>query len=106
MATASRARCASVIRSPGPAFRPRFVATRASWLTGAGRPTRVQTANGDVPGWRVSLGSARVGDVTVRDVDAIVVENESLPVALLGMSFLGRFPMQRQGPTLVLRRSH
>jgi aspartyl protease family protein len=81
-------------------------ATRIGLDYSAGRPTRVQTANGDVRGWRVSLASVRIGDVTIRDVDAIVVENESLPVALLGMSFLGRFDMQRQGPTLVLRRSH
>jgi aspartyl protease family protein len=53
----------------------------------------------------VSLASVRVGDVTVRDVDAIVVDNDTLPVGLLGMSFLGRFDMQRQGSTLVLRRS-
>ena len=62
------------------------------------------TANGVVDGWRVSLASVRVGDATVRDVDAIVVDNDLLPIALLGMSFLGRFDMQRQGSTLVLRR--
>jgi predicted aspartyl protease len=28
-----------------------------------------------------------------------------MPFALLGMSFLNRFEMQRQGTTLVLRRS-
>jgi aspartyl protease family protein len=46
----------------------------------------------------------RVGEVTVRDVDAIVLDNDTLPVGLLGMSFLNRFDMNRQGPTLVLRR--
>jgi len=40
----------------------------------------------------------------VHGVDAMVVDNDMLPIALLGMSFLGRFDMQRQGSTLVLRR--
>ena len=69
-----------------------------------GTVTKTVTANGAVNGWRVSLASVRIGDATVRDVDAIVVDNDLLPIALLGMSFLGRFDMQRQGATLVLRR--
>ncbi len=70
----------------------------------SGKPARSATVNGVVNGWLVSLASVHVGDTTVRDVDAIVVDNDSLPVGLLGMSFLGRFDMQRQGSTLVLRR--
>jgi aspartyl protease family protein len=69
-----------------------------------GTPMRTSTANGVVNGWRVSLASVSVGDMTVRGVDAMVVDNDSLPVALLGMSFLDRFDMHRQGSTLVLRR--
>jgi aspartyl protease family protein len=83
----------------------RTEATRIGLDYGGGKMTKLQTANGEAQGWRVSLAAVRVGDVTVRDVDAIVVDNETLPVALLGMSFLGRFDMQRQGSTLVLRRS-
>jgi aspartyl protease family protein len=69
-----------------------------------GTPTRAVTANGVVAGWRVSLDSVRIGDVTVRDIDAMVIDNETLPVALLGMNFLRRFDMQRQGSKLLLRR--
>src|SRR5262249_42223032 len=69
-----------------------------------GVPTRAMTVNGVVAGWRRALDSVRLGDVTVRDVDAIVVDNDSLPVVLLGQSFLGRFDMQRQGAKLLLRR--
>jgi aspartyl protease family protein len=69
-----------------------------------GTPTKVMTVNGLVNGWRVSLGTVRVGDTTLRNVDAIVVDNDTLPVALLGMSFLSHFDMQRQESTLVLRR--
>ena len=69
-----------------------------------GTPIRTATANGVASGWRVSLASVSVGDATVRDVDAMVIDNDGLPVALLGMSFLGRFDMNRQGSTLILRR--
>ena len=79
-------------------------ATRIGVDYSSGRPAKVQTASGEAHGWRVSLDSVRVGEVTVRDVDAIVLDNDTLPVGLLGMSFLNRFDMHRQGPTLVLRR--
>jgi aspartyl protease family protein len=69
-----------------------------------GTPIRTATANGPASGWRVSLASVSVGDATVRDVDAMIIDNDGLPVALLGMSFLGRFDMHRQGSTLILRR--
>jgi len=69
-----------------------------------GIPVQSSTVNGMVKGWRMSLASLRVENMTVRNVDAMVVDNDSLPIGLLGMSFLGRFDMQRQGSTLVLRR--
>jgi len=69
-----------------------------------GALTKTVTANGVANGWRVSLASVQVGSTTVHDVDALVVDNDMLPIGLLGMSFLGRFDMQRQGSTLVLRR--
>jgi aspartyl protease family protein len=70
----------------------------------SGTPTKIMTVNGVTNGWRVSLHSVRVGGMTVHDIDAIVVDNDTLLVGLLGMSFLGRFDMHRQGSTLVLRR--
>jgi len=69
-----------------------------------GARAKAGTVNGVVNGWRVSLDSIRIGDVMVRDVDAIIVDNDALPMGLLGMSYLDRFDMQRQGSTLVLRR--
>lgn len=62
------------------------------------------TANGPVRGWRVMLTSVRIGDVTVSNVEGVVLDAKLGPV-LLGMSFLERFDMIRQGSTLVLRRS-
>jgi aspartyl protease family protein len=69
-----------------------------------GRRTRTSTANGVADGWQVTLDSVRVGSLTVHDLDAVVVNNDAMPVVLLGMNFLSQFDMLRQGSTLVLRR--
>jgi aspartyl protease family protein len=69
----------------------------------SGTPSKVMTGSGEVSGWQVSLDSVRVGAATVRDVEAFVLDNDALPVGLLGMSFLRGFDMHRQGETLVLR---
>jgi aspartyl protease family protein len=69
-----------------------------------GRPARSATVNGVVKGWLVALDTVRVGNLTERSVDAMVVDNDSLPVVLLGTNFLNRFTMHREGSTLVLRR--
>jgi aspartyl protease family protein len=68
-----------------------------------GTPTISETANGLGRGWRVTLDSVTVGGTTVHNVQADVTDS-SMSVALLGMTFLNHFDMQRQGATLVLRR--
>jgi aspartyl protease family protein len=62
-----------------------------------------QTANGMSRIWRVRLDSLKVGGVVVHGVDAAVHIND-LPVALLGMSFLNRMEMTREGSRLVLKK--
>ena len=58
----------------------------------------VRTANGEGRARRVKLRSVTVGTITVRDVDALVLEQGALATNLLGMSFLNRlarFEVQR-----------
>ncbi|MEO7402153.1 MAG: TIGR02281 family clan AA aspartic protease [Burkholderiales bacterium] len=62
---------------------------------------RIQTANGSTTGFRVTLDSVVIGDITVNNVEAMVLET-GLSQALLGMSFLNRTSMQREGDTLTL----
>lgn len=65
----------------------------------------IRTANGTGRARRVQLRSLTVGTITLRDVDALVLERGALPSNLLGMSFLkrlARFEVQRG--TLVLER--
>lgn len=69
-----------------------------------GKAMVAMTANGAVRGWQVTLASVRLGDMTVSNVEGMVIDANLGPV-LLGMTFLDRFDMIRQGSTLVLRRS-
>jgi aspartyl protease family protein len=69
-----------------------------------GQPGLMGTANGTVAAYRVKLDTVRVGDIVVNNVDAAVVEGSQMPFALLGMSFLNRMEMKREGQTMVLIR--
>ena len=70
-----------------------------------GQPVQMSTANGVIPGWRLKLAAVKVGDVTVREVDA-VVSTGSMPYVLLGNSFLTRFQMTRTNDQLVLEKRY
>jgi aspartyl protease family protein len=63
----------------------------------------VQTANGTAPAYRVKLDTVRLGDITLNGVDGVVLEG-GLTTPLLGMSFLNRTEMKRDGETMVLIR--
>lgn len=64
------------------------------------------TANGIVPIYRVKLDNVRVGDITLNNVEASVIDGAGMSVALLGMSFLNRTAMKRDGDTLTLTRRY
>lgn len=66
-----------------------------------GRRTMTQTANGIVPAHALLLDTVRIGDVEVRNVEAIVVPSQMSHV-LLGNSFLTRFQMKRDNDVLTL----
>jgi aspartyl protease family protein len=68
----------------------------------AGTRGRVQTANGVAPAYMVRLDAVRVGDITVNNVEAVIIDSDKLGIALLGMSFLNRMEMKRAGDTLTL----
>jgi aspartyl protease family protein len=72
----------------------------------AGERGYSQTANGRAPVYRVKLAQVRLGDITLRDIDGLVHENGTLPVVLLGMSFLGKLEMRREGDSLTLTKRY
>lgn len=62
-----------------------------------------QTANGQTVVHRIKLNTVKIGDIVLHNVDG-VVHGKDMPFALLGMSFLNRTDMQRQGDTLTLKK--
>jgi aspartyl protease family protein len=69
-----------------------------------GRRAAMETANGVAAAYRVKLDTVRVGELLVNNVDAVVMEGDSLPVALLGMSFLNRVDIRREGQIMTLTK--
>jgi aspartyl protease family protein len=70
-----------------------------------GQQGMVSTANGVAPAFRVRLDTVRIGDLELNQVVALVDE-QGLPIALLGMSFLNRIEMRRSGDQMTLVRRY
>ena len=68
-----------------------------------GQPGVSHTANGQTPVSRVKLDNVRLGEIVLNNVDALVHQQE-MPFALLGMSFLNRMEMRRDGSTMTLTK--
>ena len=64
------------------------------------------TANGPSPAYAVTLASVQVGDIVLRNVPGSVVEGgeRTLPIVLIGMSFLQHVDMRRSGAVMTLTR--
>jgi aspartyl protease family protein len=71
----------------------------------AGKRGMAHTANGAIAIWGIRLDSVRVGDITLNNVEASVSEGPP-HTALLGMSFLNRTQMNRDGDRLTLIRRY
>ncbi|MCC6197620.1 MAG: TIGR02281 family clan AA aspartic protease [Burkholderiales bacterium] len=69
-----------------------------------GQKVLMRTANGTGAGYLVKLDSVAVGSVTLYGVEAVVVEGAGLALPLLGMSFLNRMDMKREGNIMTLTK--
>lgn len=67
----------------------------------SGRRAMSSTANGTVPVHLLTLSAVRIGEVTVSNVQAVVMP-APMPYVLLGNSFLNRFQMRRDSDTMRL----
>jgi aspartyl protease family protein len=63
----------------------------------------VQTAGGTTPVYRVILDHVKLGAIELTAIEAVVIE-QGLEIALLGMSFLNRVEMKRDGHSMTLTR--
>lgn len=68
-----------------------------------GERALTNTAGGPVEAFRVRLDRVRLGDIELAGIDGVVIER-GLDVTLLGMSFLNRLEMRREGQTMTLIR--
>lgn len=73
---------------------------------GKGQPVLLRTANGTARARQVKLDVVSVGGVTLYNVEAVVMEGDGLSLPLLGMSFLNRMDMKREGSVLTLTRRY
>lgn len=65
-----------------------------------------KTASGFTRVYGVRLATVRVGDITLHNVDAGVIEGSQPDVPLLGMSFLNALEMRRAGNVMELIRRY
>ena len=71
-----------------------------------GQKAMMETANGIAPAYRIKLDTVRVGELTVNSVDAVVMEGDSPAIGLLGMSFLNRMDIRREGEIMTLTKRY
>jgi aspartyl protease family protein len=73
---------------------------------GAKRSMSIMADGRRVVSWTVKLDAVTVGDITLYGVDGNVHEGPGTGYSLLGMSFLGRTDMRREGVNLVLTKRY
>lgn len=69
-----------------------------------GERSGVRTASGFARAWSVMLDRVQVGEISLSQVEAVVIEGTSPQQVLLGMSFLSRVKMAHKGTLMLLQR--
>ncbi len=72
----------------------------------AGREGSSSTAAGMVRAWSVTLNSVKLGGITLNQVEGMVIDGDSPPMVLLGMSALNRMEMKREGISMTLTKKY
>ena len=70
----------------------------------AGHESASSTAAGVVRSWNVTLNMVKLGSITLNQVDGTVIDGDSPPIVLLGMSALNRIDMKRDGIAMTLTK--
>lgn len=70
-----------------------------------GQKALTNTANGQAVVSKMQLDTVQIGNITLHNIDALIHQSE-MPMALLGMSFLNRMEMQRDGSTMTLKKRY
>ncbi len=66
-------------------------------------PITIATANGLSTAYKIKLNHIQIGNITLSNIDAIIVaKSNKLKIGLLGMSFLNRMIVKKDGSTMTL----
>ena len=65
-----------------------------------------ETASGLAKTYSVNLSRIKVGDIELGNIKAVVLDGNYPTTALLGMSFLNRLKIRRDGPVMELRKKY
>lgn len=71
-----------------------------------GEPSYVSTASGVAKAYAVRLKYVKVGEIRVNNVRAVIIEGGFPTEVLLGMSFLGRVQIERDGNIMRLKKRY
>jgi len=71
-----------------------------------GIPTTTSTASGVAQAWQVKLKSVKVGKLSQRNVEAVVIDGNHPTEVLLGMTFLNRLKVQKENGAMVLEQKN
>ena len=64
----------------------------------------VSTASDNVRGYRVTLKSVSLGKIKQKNVEAMVIDGNHPGPILLGMSFLGKLKVEKEGKAMTIRQ--
>lgn len=67
-----------------------------------GKETIVATASGRELAYSIDLDQVKVGEIMLRNIDAVVIEGNDPSTPLLGMSYLGRLNINNEGQLMSL----
>ncbi|VAW87691.1 hypothetical protein MNBD_GAMMA16-1279 [hydrothermal vent metagenome] len=71
-----------------------------------GQRSQVSTASGIAVAYNIKLNSVKVGEIELRNINAVVIDGDFPVDVLLGMSFLGSLEMMHSGKALLLRKNN
>lgn len=71
-----------------------------------GQRSQVSTASGIAVAYNIKLNSVKVGEIELRNINAVVIDGDFPVDVLLGMSFLGSLEMVHSGKALLLRKNN
>lgn len=70
-----------------------------------GIPVTANTASGLAKGWRIRLNSVRLGQLLEKNVEAVVVDGDHPSQVLLGMTFLKRMRVDKDGDRMQITQT-